>query len=67
MKIKVKYRNQIKEIEIKKEKIKAEDILKALGLSSEYAFVVKNGEVVPEDEIITELDDIKVINAISGG
>lgn len=67
MKIKVKYRGKEQELEIDKEKITAEDILKALGLSSEYAFVVKNGEVIPENETISETDSIKVINAISGG
>jgi len=67
MKLKIKYRGKYKEIEIEKEKVRAEDILKLFGLSSEYAFIVKNGEVVSEDELINEGDDIKVINAISGG
>ncbi len=67
MVLKVKYRGKIQTVNIEKEKVKAEDILKALGLSSEYAFVVKNGEVVPEDEVISEEDEIKVVNAISGG
>jgi len=63
MKLKIKYRGKYKEIEIEKEKVRAEDILKLFGLSSEYAFIVKNGEVVSEDELINEGDDIKVINA----
>jgi sulfur carrier protein len=67
MKLKIKYRGKEQEIEINKDKVKAGDILEALGLSSEYAFVVKNGEVVSEEEEIKETDDIKVINAISGG
>ena len=67
MVLKLKYRGKIQTVNIEKEKVKAEDILKALGLSSEYAFVVKNGEVVPEDEVISEEDEIKVVNAISGG
>ncbi|NPA51485.1 MAG: MoaD/ThiS family protein [Aquificae bacterium] len=67
MKLKVKYRGKFYELDINKEKVTALDILKALNLSSEYAFVVKNGEVVPEEELINETDDIKVVNAISGG
>ncbi|NPA12457.1 MAG: MoaD/ThiS family protein [Aquificae bacterium] len=67
MELTVKYRGQEKKINIQKEKIKAEDILKALGLSSEYAFVVKNGEVIGENEEVSPEDQIKVINAISGG
>ena len=67
MKLIVKYRGKETELEFDKEKILAKDVLKALNLSSEYAFVVKNGEVVSEEEEIKETDDIKVINAISGG
>ncbi len=67
MRLKIKYRGKYQELEIKKDKVRAEDILKLLGLSSEHAFIVKNGEVVSEDEPIHEGDDIKVINAISGG
>ncbi len=67
MEIKVKYRGKEKVLSIEKEKITALDILKALGLSPEYAFVSKNGELASEDEEIKPEDDIKVINAISGG
>jgi ThiS family. len=38
-----------------------------LNLSRDYAFVVKNDEIVDLDEYITESDKVKVINAISGG
>ncbi|RUM59939.1 MAG: thiamine biosynthesis protein ThiS, partial [Persephonella sp.] len=48
MEFKVKYRGKEKVLRINKEKVLAIDLLKALNLSSEYAFVVKNGEVVPE-------------------
>jgi sulfur carrier protein len=67
MKIRVKYRGKYRDINIDKNNIKAIDILKALDLSPQFAFVVKNGEVAPEDEPISEKDDIKVVNAISGG
>ncbi len=67
MELKVKYRGKEKVLTIKKEKVLAIDLLKALGLSPEYAFVVKNGEVVPETEEIKSEDSIKIVNAISGG
>ncbi|GAB6071689.1 MoaD/ThiS family protein [Venenivibrio stagnispumantis] len=67
MEIKIKYRGKEQIIKFDKEKITAKDILKYLGLSSTYAFVAKNGEIVSEDEIINPEDEIKVINAISGG
>lgn len=67
MEIKVRYRGKEQLLKIDKEKIRAIDILKALGLSAEYAFVVKNGELAQEDELISPEDDLKVVNAISGG
>lgn len=67
MKIKVRYRGQDKVLEFEKDKVKASDILKALGLSRDFAFVVKNGEIIPETETVTEDDELKVVNAISGG
>ncbi len=67
MEITVSYRGKEKKLNIDKDKITAGDILKALDLSSDYAFVAVNGEVVSEDYIIKETDKIKVVNAISGG
>ncbi len=67
MEIKIKYRGQEKILKFNKEKIKGIDILKKLNLSPEYAFIVKNGEVIPENETVSEKDNIKVVNAISGG
>jgi sulfur carrier protein len=67
MEIKVKYRGKEKTLFFEKDKVKASDILKALGLSSEHAFVAKNGEIASEDDLITQEDSIKVVNAISGG
>ncbi len=67
MEFKVKYRGKEKVLKINKEKVLAIDLLKALDLSPEYAFVVKNGEIVPETEEIKSEDNIKIVNAISGG
>ncbi|MCX7737889.1 MAG: MoaD/ThiS family protein [Hydrogenothermaceae bacterium] len=67
MQITVVYRGQKKVLEFEKAKVKSGDILKALDLSKDFAFVIKNGEIVSEDEIIRPRDEVRVINAISGG
>ena len=67
MEITVKYRGEEVKLNINKEKIKAIDILNELNLSPEYAFVAKNGEIIAEDEEISPNDNVKVVNAISGG
>ena len=67
MEFKVKYRGKDIVVSIDKDKVLAIDLLKSLDLSPEFAFVVKNGEIVPETEEIKPDDNIKVVNAISGG
>ncbi|HAV40686.1 MAG: MoaD/ThiS family protein [Aquificota bacterium] len=67
MRVKVSYRGQIKELEFEKDKITALELLKALGLSREYAFVVKGEEILEERDLIEDGEEVRVINAISGG
>ncbi|MEJ5173425.1 MAG: MoaD/ThiS family protein [Hydrogenothermaceae bacterium] len=67
MRLVVRYRGKDKVLEFDKDKVKAFDILKALNLSKDFAFVVKNGEIVQENEEITQNDEVRVVNAISGG
>jgi sulfur carrier protein len=67
MKLRVQYRGKELELEFEGDKVKAKDLLRAMNLSREYAFVVVNGEVVEEDYYIKEGDQVRVINAISGG
>lgn len=67
VRIEVLYRGKKVELYFEKDKVTAGDVLKALGLSRQYAFVVKNGEVVSEEEPIKPEDQVRVINAISGG
>ena len=67
MKVKVYYRGELKELEFDKEKITALELLKALGLSKEYAFVVKEDEILDERDVIRDREEVRVINAISGG
>ncbi|WP_457600325.1 MoaD/ThiS family protein [Hydrogenivirga sp.] len=65
MPIKVFYRG--KEIELPDKRLKAKEVLKRLGLSPLSSLIVKNGEVISEEEYVEEGDNIRVINAISGG
>ncbi|MEZ0360299.1 MAG: MoaD/ThiS family protein [Hydrogenobacter sp.] len=67
MELKVKYRGKEKILVFEKDRVKAKDVLNTLNLSREFAFVVKNGQVVDDDELLSPDDDIRVINAISGG
>jgi sulfur carrier protein len=43
MKLRVQYRGKELELEFEGNKVKAKDLLKAMNLSREYAFVVVNG------------------------
>lgn len=65
MPIKVLYRG--KEIEIPEKRLKAKELLKRLGLSPLSSLVVKNDEVISEEDYVEEGDKIRVVNAISGG
>jgi len=65
MAIKVIYRG--KELEFPEKRMKVKELLKKLGLSPLSSLVVKNGEVVSEEETVEEGDEVRVINAISGG
>ncbi|RLJ71095.1 sulfur carrier protein [Hydrogenivirga caldilitoris] len=65
MSIKVLYRG--KEIELPENKLKAKELLRRLGLSPLSSLVIKNNEVISEDDYVEEGDNIRVINAISGG
>ncbi|GBD03487.1 hypothetical protein HRbin19_00776 [bacterium HR19] len=47
--------------------MRVKDLISSLGLTPDICIVVKNGQVVTEDERIDISDDIKVITAISGG
>ena len=67
MRVKVSYRGQELELELEEKNPRAKDILRALGLSREYAFLVRDDEVLEENEPIREGDYLRVINAISGG
>lgn len=63
----IKYRDKIYNLISDKNKLSPQDILEFLELSKEYAFVVKNGEIVLLNTSISPEDEIEVINAVSGG
>ncbi len=65
MPIRVIYRGR--EIEIPESEIRAVELLRKLDLSPLSSIVIRNGEVVSEKDILKEGDEVRVINAISGG
>ncbi len=42
-------------------------LLSSLGFNSESVIVIKNSEVVTEDERLSDEDKIKILSVISGG
>ncbi len=67
MKVRVHYRGQVMELEFATQKVRAVDLLRAMNLSREYAFVVRGDEVLDEKELLHDGEEVRVINAISGG
>ncbi len=67
MRVKIYYRGQIKELEFSTDKVRAIDIIKALGLSTEYAFLIRGEEVLQDTDIIKDKEELRLINALSGG
>jgi sulfur carrier protein ThiS len=66
MKLKVKVVGREREVDYFPG-MSVKDLISSLGLTPDICIVVKNGQVVTEDEKIDISDDIKVITAISGG
>ncbi|MGC9079384.1 MAG: MoaD/ThiS family protein [Nanopusillaceae archaeon] len=57
--------NTENEIEFKGETVR--ELLEMLNLNSSRFIVVKNGEIVVEDDKIEDGDYIKILDAVSGG
>ena len=55
------------EEEIIIEKTSVKDILKRLDTDPFEAIVMKKGEIILESDILTNEDEIKIINVIHGG
>lgn len=47
--------------------LRIEQILAELGMNAAAVIVVKNGKVVPEDDIADENDEIRIIRVAHGG
>ncbi len=51
----------------KKFKGKAKKLLAELGVNSQAVLIVKNGELVTEDEALVDKDEVKLLSVVSGG
>ena len=59
-----------KSLDIKIKKIKDFDgkkLLEKLKINPSSVILVKNNEVILEDELLTEKDEIKILSVVSGG
>jgi sulfur carrier protein ThiS len=56
-----------KTIELKSKKIDGKSLLLKLKINSSSVILVKNDEVVLEDEIFENGDDVKILSVVSGG
>lgn len=54
-------------VEIPEKEIKVRDLLKALGLMESEHLVLKNGVVVPEDDVLRDGDEVVIFTVKSGG
>ena len=55
------------EKEIKIERTSVGDLLNRLKINSFQAIVMRKGEIILESEMLTNQDQIKIINVIHGG
>ena len=65
MAIKIIFHN--KTIEINDNNLPVKNVLQKLEIHPESYLIVKNGELITEEEILYDGDQIKLIAAISGG
>ncbi|MEM1895765.1 MAG: MoaD/ThiS family protein [Nanopusillaceae archaeon] len=66
-KIKVFIERDMKEFEIEFNGKTVRELLDNLNIDWSRVVVIKNGEIVTEDEIINNNDYIKIFDAVSGG
>ncbi len=55
------------EVKIDSKKITGKELLEKLDISLFAAVIEKNNVIVSESEILTDADDIKILNMIHGG
>lgn len=51
----------------KKFKGKAKKLLSELGVNPQAVLIVRNDELVTEDEVLTDKDEVKLLSVVSGG
>ena len=66
MKIFIERENKSRNIEIDNP-ISIKLLLKKLDISSESVILIKNNDIVLEDELITNDDELKLLSVVSGG
>jgi len=54
-------------LDIDKKKISGDELLKFLKINPSSVILVKNDEVVLEDEVFENKDEIKILSVVSGG
>ena len=65
MKLIIEKENKVKNIKIAK--ISVKDLLNKLKLSQNTVLVIRNNELVAEDEIVSDKDTVKIMSVVSGG
>ncbi len=49
------------------QEFRVRDLLKELKLNPEEVIVIRNGDVVTEDEVVRVGDEVEIVRVISGG
>ncbi|WP_406658028.1 MoaD/ThiS family protein [Methanolobus sp. ZRKC2] len=56
---------KIEELEI--ESLTVEELLRTLGISQSEVLVTIAGEIVPEDRVLSNEDEVRIIHVVFGG
>lgn len=56
-----------KQLVLAKDNISVEQLLVELGIKGSTVIVVKNGNVVLDDEMLNDADTIQILSVVSGG
>ncbi len=66
MNVRVLWREETKSVEVP-EKSSIENVLDKMGINPETVVVMRNGEVTPEFETVSNGDEIEIIDIVSRG
>ena len=66
-KMKIYIEKENKNLNIKNNKFTGKTLLENLKINPSTVILVKNDEVILEDEILEDNDDIKILSVVSGG